>query len=107
MCAQLEVSRSRFYAWLERPPSAHALRDRELERRIGGHFEESAGIYGSPRIHALLRREGQRVGRKRCLEHLSYMRLFQVIVLASEQNADPHYQAGRSFSTKRFAHSGV
>jgi transposase InsO family protein len=65
MCEKLEVSRSGFYAWARRGESAHELRDRALVRRIQDHFDESAGTYGSPRIHALLRREGQLVGRKR------------------------------------------
>ena len=65
MCERLEVSRSGFYAWLKRPRSVHQRRDQALARRIESHFEESAGTYGSPRIHALLRREGERVGRKR------------------------------------------
>jgi transposase InsO family protein len=65
MCEKLEVSRSGFYAWVKRPESAHRRRDRVLARRIETHFEESAGTYGSPRVHALLRREGERVGRKR------------------------------------------
>lgn len=65
MCKQLEVSRSGFYAWLKRAPSVHQRRDQSLARRIETHFEESAGTYGSPRIHALLRREGERVARKR------------------------------------------
>jgi transposase InsO family protein len=62
---KLEVSRSGFYAWVRRSESAHRRRDRLLARRIEAHFEESAGTYGSPRIHALLRREGEHVGRKR------------------------------------------
>jgi putative transposase len=65
MCERLEVSRSGFYAWARRPESARGRSDRALARRIERHFEESAGTYGSPRIHALLRREGLRVGRKR------------------------------------------
>ena len=65
MCERLEVSRSGFYAWLKRPLSVHQRHDQRLSRRIESHFEESAGTYGSPRIHALLRREGERVGRKR------------------------------------------
>lgn len=65
MCQKLEVSRSGFYAWAKRPESAHRRRDQLLARRIERHFEESAGTYGSPRVHALLRREGERVGRKR------------------------------------------
>jgi transposase InsO family protein len=65
MCKKLEVSRSGFYAWMRRRESAHRRRDRALARRIETHFEESAGTYGSPRVHALLLREGERVGRKR------------------------------------------
>jgi putative transposase len=65
MCRQLEVSRAGFYAWVKRGPSAHAQRDALLARHIRGHFADSGGIYGSPRIHALLRRQGERAGRKR------------------------------------------
>jgi transposase InsO family protein len=65
MCQMLEVSRSGFYAWVKRPVSSHDRRDRDLERQITRHFDDSAGIYGSPRIHVLMRRHGERVGRKR------------------------------------------
>jgi transposase InsO family protein len=75
MCQKLEVSRSGFYAWFKRPVSAHERRDRELERRIAEHFEESNGVYGSPRIHALLRRRGERVGRKRVVRLMRGLRL--------------------------------
>lgn len=75
MCRKLEVSRSDFYAWLKRTESAHELRDRALARRIHDHFAESAGTYGSPRIHALLRREGERVGRKRVVRLMRHARL--------------------------------
>ena len=44
MCEKFEVSRSGFYAWLERPVSSHDSRDRELERVIARHFEDSGGI---------------------------------------------------------------
>jgi transposase-like protein len=46
-------------------PSARQLRDGELLTRIREIHAESGGIYGSPRVHAVLRREGQAVGRKR------------------------------------------
>jgi transposase InsO family protein len=45
--------------------SGRASRDRWLGRLIEEHFEQSGGTYGSPRIHALLERQGERVGRKR------------------------------------------
>jgi putative transposase len=46
-------------------PSAHAVRDAELLERIRRIHAESGGIYGSPRVHAMLRREGESVSRKR------------------------------------------
>jgi putative transposase len=75
MCEKLEVSRSGFYAWLERPVSSRDSRDRELERVIARHFEDSGGIYGSPRIHALLRRQGYRVSCKRVARLMRGLRL--------------------------------
>jgi putative transposase len=41
------------------------VRDEELLARIRQLHAESGGIYGSPRIHALLKREGEAVSRKR------------------------------------------
>lgn len=65
MCAKLEVSRSGFYAWAARPASRHETHDRRLGQLIEEHFEQSAGTYGSPRIHALMRRQGERTSCKR------------------------------------------
>lgn len=75
MCQKLEVSRSGFYAWLRRAPSERSRRDRRLAQLIAEHFDESNGVYGSPRIHALLRRRGERVGRKRVVRLMQGMRL--------------------------------
>jgi putative transposase len=65
MCERLEVSRSGFYAWTARRESARAQRDERLGRLVEEHFEQSSGTYGSPRIHALLGRQGERCARKR------------------------------------------
>jgi len=46
-------------------PSARELRDGELLAAIRRIDRESGGVYGSPRIHAQLRREGERVSRQR------------------------------------------
>jgi putative transposase len=75
MCEKLEVSRSGFYAWITRPVSEHAKRELHLRRQVEQHFEESYGVYGSPRIHALLRRQGERVGRKRVARLMRELRL--------------------------------
>jgi putative transposase len=61
----LGVSRSGFHAWRGRAPSDRALSDAWLTEKIKQIHEQSRGSYGSPRVHAELRRRGIRVGRKR------------------------------------------
>lgn len=65
MCRVLEVSRSGYYAWRNRPESARSLADRKLLARIRRLHYGSDEIYGSPRIHRILAEDGIRVGRKR------------------------------------------
>jgi len=65
MCRALKVSPSGFYAWKERGPSRRAMEDAVLTERIRQIHVASDGNYGSPNIHAELRDEGTRVGRKR------------------------------------------
>jgi len=65
LCRMLKVSPSGYYAWQERPPSPRAMADAVLTERIRAIHAVSDGNYGSPNIHAELRDEGTRVGRKR------------------------------------------
>ena len=66
MCRVLEVSRSGYHAWARREPSSRALEDERLTGRIREIHRENRKVYGSPRIHAELRKaDGVRVGRKR------------------------------------------
>jgi transposase InsO family protein len=67
MCRVLEVSRSALYAWREsRPRRAERARaNGELVTEISRVHAASRSTYGSPRVHAKLRREGVRIGRKR------------------------------------------
>jgi putative transposase len=61
----LGVSRSGFHAWERRAPSDRALTDAWLLEKIREVHSASRGTYGSPRVHAELRFNGVRVGRKR------------------------------------------
>jgi putative transposase len=61
----LQVSASGYYAWQGRPPAQRALDDAVLTERIRTIHAASDENYGSPNIHAELRDEGTRVGRKR------------------------------------------
>jgi putative transposase len=65
MCRILGVSPAGYHAWRERPPSARAEADAALTARIRTIHAASHGTYGAPRVHAELRAEGRRVGRKR------------------------------------------
>lgn len=52
MCALLDVSRSGFYEWRDRPASASARRRDELAVLITRSFENSQQTYGYRRVHA-------------------------------------------------------
>ena len=65
MCRTLGLSTSGYDDWLRRPPSERSRRDEELKARIKAIWRESDETYGSPRIHAALRAEGERMSRKR------------------------------------------
>jgi putative transposase len=65
MSRALGVSVSGYYAWRTREASPHQRKDEQLLRRIEQVYQRGRGVYGSPRIHAALRQEGIRCGRKR------------------------------------------
>ncbi len=58
MCRVLEVSRSGYYAWLSRTPSAAEVRREELTEQVAVIHAEVKARYGSPRIHAELVAQG-------------------------------------------------
>lgn len=62
MCSWLGVSKSGFYEWRNRPPSATEQRRELLKIQIAALFETFGGVYGYRRIHAELLRAGERVG---------------------------------------------
>ena len=61
-CELLEVSTSGFYDWRKRPPSNRELRDGELKSKILNIFSDSKETYGSPRITASLKKDGEVIG---------------------------------------------
>lgn len=62
MCAALGVSRSGFYAWLQRPPSRHQREDAMLSDVIRYSFVESDRTYGARRVWRDVLRAGHRCG---------------------------------------------
>ncbi len=64
MCRALKVSKSGFYGWRDRAPSARARADILLSERIVRIHTDSRQTYGAPRIHFELRTLGVRCARR-------------------------------------------
>ena len=75
LCNKLKVSSQGFYKWQNRKESASYLERRRIAGRIKQLFLEHDGNYGSPRIHAALREQGERVNHKRVERLMQYMGL--------------------------------
>jgi transposase InsO family protein len=98
MCRLLEVSASGYYAWLQREPSARAISDAALLERIKAVHKKSRGTYGVPRVHAELKAEGPRVGRKRIarLMRQAGLAVIGVLVEAHELAFLPFHELERA-----------
>ena len=67
LCRVLDVTPSGYYAWVKRPASARAQRDRRLKVLVRASFDGSKQRYGSPRIHRDLVEQDEPVSRKRVI----------------------------------------
>lgn len=65
MCRLLSVSRSGYYAWKCRPPSAREQSNRSLAVEIKRVFDDEKGRPGAPRVARRLQNEGKLAGRHR------------------------------------------
>jgi transposase InsO family protein len=64
---ELSIPSSTYHRWrrAEKEPCERKRQDAELTEKIHKVHADSGGIYGSPRVHAVLARGGVRIGRKR------------------------------------------
>jgi transposase InsO family protein len=58
ICRVLKVSRSGFYAWNKRRPSARQVRQEQLLEKIRKAHQENRELYGSPRVYRALLIDG-------------------------------------------------
>jgi len=72
LCQTLNVSRSGYYGWRERPAGPREARRVELTAKVRAVYQRSRGTYGSPRVTAELKAEGTGVSKNTVAR---YMRL--------------------------------
>jgi putative transposase len=75
MCEALEVSRSGYYAWLNREPSQRAKENEVLNQKIVEIHAKSRGTYGSPRVTEELEAQGFKADRKRVARRMAALGL--------------------------------
>lgn len=59
ICRVVRVTRSGFYAWRRRRPSSRQVRREALAVQVRRVHAEHRQVYGSPRVHRVLRSQGQ------------------------------------------------
>ncbi len=75
LCQALEVSESGYSAWKNRPVSHHCREDARLSAEIQEIYLEHRQVYGSPRIHAVLKARGLPCSRKRVVRLMQQLGL--------------------------------
>ena len=108
MCRVLEVSPSGYYAWRRRMISVRTRQDETLRGRIVAIHAQSRRTYGAPRIHAELKEEGTRVGRKRIARLMREAGLLGASRRKSIRTTrrDPAHRPAPDLVDRKFAASG-
>jgi transposase InsO family protein len=108
MCRVLEVSRSGYYDWIDRPESLRAKRHQHLTVKIRQAHIESRKIYGAPRIHKELVDKGERVGKntvaylmKKADIQSKVHKLFVVTTDSRQTKKAAENRLGRIFTTDK------
>ena len=65
MCKVLQVSRSSYYDYLQRPPSTHDIEDDRIRPQVKTAFKKGRENYGTRRIKIELKKENTIVSRRR------------------------------------------
>ena len=94
LCAALAVSRSGYYAWRDRAPSAHALEDQRLLPILRHLHQEMREEYGAVKLWRAARHRGipcgrHRVARLRQLGRLEAKRVRRFRVIVEHQQLPP------------------
>ncbi len=75
LCQVLDVSVSGYYTWRKRPVNPQCREDARLSAEIQQIFLDHRQVYGSPRIHAVLKTRGIHCSRKRVVRLMQHLGL--------------------------------
>ena len=107
MCRFLEVSRSGYYEWRNRPARAPAQAEQQLQAQGQHYLAQGRGTYGTRRIKYLLAQEGLQVSRRRIGRLLAQVglrcktrRRFKAPTAAGQAQTVAPNQLNREFTVK-------
>jgi putative transposase len=90
LCRFYGVSRSGYYAWKHRPPSALQAANHILLRQIHRIHKRSHGVYGSPRVREALRQQGIACGENRVARLMRHASLTGRVVKVTRRQPGLH-----------------
>jgi putative transposase len=105
ICRVLEVTRSGFYFWLRRGPSAREQRRQQLGEKIGAVYQANRRVYGSPRIHRELLAGGEKVCRNtvaRIMKHRGIRARIRRQYVPRTTDSCHHQAVARNVLNRRF-----
>lgn len=73
---QLHVSKAGYYKWLKRLPSEQAQRKEKIKVEIQAIYDESYGIYGSPKITEVMKQYGIVISQKTAHKYMKELGIF-------------------------------
>lgn len=76
----MKVSRSGYYAWLNKPASTMANRRKEIKQLIYKFFLENDGIYGAPKITDHLWSKGYKIAIRTVSKYMKELGIRSVII---------------------------
>ena len=79
-CQLLDVPESSYYERINRHPSKTQLRRQYLSLKISQLFNANRGIYGAPKIHHPLLKQGEKVGLKLVQKLMKQLQLKSVVI---------------------------
>lgn len=92
MCQLLKVSRSAYYYWINKRPSARLIRRLELGVAVQKVFDWSKGRYGSPRIAKELQMKGIAVSRALVSRMMKKKNLRSIVVRKFKQTTNSEHK---------------